>query len=514
MKLTEATNFIRKSPAAVFAVVFLLICFYYDFHTILLKRPQSTHHWRQTECTSLALNYYQNGMKFSEPEIHFQIADDFTSGYTVGEFPGFYYLVASLYHVFGISEPMYRLLVLSLFFGGLFAFYKIAEHLLQSAFWAACLSLLFFTSPVVVYYSNNFLTDIPAFALSLMAWYFFYRFYLTQRNFNLFVCCTLFALAGLLKITAAASILFLVTVFVFERISFLNKSKKRIFHQPFLHIFSLLAPLLLIGAWYFVAIEYNKMHNVVYFSTRTWPIWDLDSDTIAQVKHNVWTYWRHEYFHTSVFVLFAACFLSIIAFAPKINRFFLLGTIVFSAGTMLFILLWFLAFQDHDYYIINLLILPMLLLLGMFELLKRKFPQLLKSPVLKVLFVGFLIFNVHCAKGKIYERYYSWKNEFPQYKDVHEAEPYLRSIGIQRTDKIISIPDDATNYTLYLMNQPGWTETMGFKMDSTTIEFLRNKGAKYLIITDREKLSREDFAHFIKNKKGEYGSISIFELGE
>ena len=36
------------------------------------------------------------------------------------------------------------------------------------------------------------------------------------------------------------------------------------------------------------------------------------------------------------------------------------------------------------------------------------------------------------------------------YKDLEDITPYLRSLGIERTDKVISLPDGSFNISLYL----------------------------------------------------------------
>ena len=60
----------RNISAILFVVLLAGVSFYYNYHEILLKRPQSVHKWRQADCASIALNYYQDGMKSFEAETH------------------------------------------------------------------------------------------------------------------------------------------------------------------------------------------------------------------------------------------------------------------------------------------------------------------------------------------------------------------------------------------------------------------------------------------------------------
>jgi hypothetical protein len=504
-------NLLSKYSAFIFIFSLLAISYFYDYHKILNKRPQSLHHWRQTECTSLALNYYQNGMNFFKPEIHLHIADDYNSGYTVGEFPIIYYIVANLYHLFGFHESIFRATTLLLFFIGLFAVFRTVKDLLSDEFWAWGAGILLFMSPVVVFYANNFLPDVPALSLALTGWLFFYTFYKTKKDKWLTGAAALFLLAGLIKITASMSLILLIIILIAERL-FRSEARSLIFFSFKKHFLILTLPLVAIAAWYITAINYNKNHNVTYFSTRTWPIWDMSSEEISSLFHKIMIEWRFEYFHTSIWVLTGIAILIFILKSNFINRFFLFGSLILFSGSALFIMLWFFALRDHDYYIINLLLLPLLMFIGLLDYLKNNHYRLFKSWALKIGFFIIVVINIVHAQRSLNDRYFSWKNELPLFKDVHEVEPYLRSLGISRTDKVISTPDDATNYTLYLMNQPGWTEHMGVKLDSLNILRLKEKGAKYLIINDKRELEREELKPFIHNRVGEYNNISIFKL--
>ena len=51
-----------KNPDVCFFTVILGMGLLYGYQDIVKLEPQSVHVWRQTDCTSLAKNYYQNGM--------------------------------------------------------------------------------------------------------------------------------------------------------------------------------------------------------------------------------------------------------------------------------------------------------------------------------------------------------------------------------------------------------------------------------------------------------------------
>ena len=110
-----------------------------------------------------------------------------------------------------------------------------------------------------------------------------------------------------------------------------------------------------------------------------------------------------------------------------------------------------------------------------------------------------------------------WKfsqNEYNnRYKALSSITPYLRKLGISRTDHVISIPDQSPNITLYLMDQKGCTEYGLFEPDGKDrIKKFIEAGTKYLIINDPEYLKMDYIKPFINKRIGEYKNVQIFDL--
>ena len=127
---------------------------------------------------------------------------------------------------------------------------------------------------------------------------------------------------------------------------------------------------------------------------------------------------------------------------------------------------------------------------------------------------------------------YSWfRWNYKTFQKPYESiTPYLREIGIQSDDKVISIPDPTFNYTLYLMNQPGWTsiqhqalnkaqiKELGEDMDAGyDFQDLIERGAKYLIVGRNGEYDKAKFKKietYLKYPIGEYENIKIYDLHE
>ena len=186
-----------------------------------------------------------------------------------------------------------------------------------------------------------------------------------------------------------------------------------------------------------------------------------------------------------------------------------------SIGLLSYVILFFQALEAHDYYTINLFILIPIIILGFFLLLKNEFNALYNSLVFRMIMITFLVYNLDFSVRRM-ESLYSddgWQNRnyIEHTKSFVEIYTYLKSIGINKEDLVLSLSDNSINISLYLMNQKGWTN-FGISADSTKIREKINDGARYLFIYDKEAYEDENLQPFIKNKMGEFRNIDIFEL--
>lgn len=504
-----------KSTDLWFVMIVLAMSFIYDYQETITYRPQSVHVWRQTDGASLTMNYYQNGMDFLEPEIHFHSSDDYTSGYCVGEFPIIYYTAAALYHVFGPHECILRGLHLLLFYLGLFCLFKLLSILLRDKFWAMCLSLLFFTFPVIVFYANNFLPNVPAMSIAFMAWYAFVLYRQKEKKYHLYLSFALFTLAGLLKITALISMIPLLGILLLDLFNVLPKFgvRKRFIQHKWHAFTAVVFSFLAIIFWYRYAIDYNNSHQSVYFSTHTWPIWEMSNEEIFTTAKTVLGLWLGQYFHVSILIVFLVLMMFSVYKIRRYSLFFSYMNVCIAIGVLLYSLLWFLNFKNHDYYVINLLIWPLLVVTAFLDYLRRNHYRYYNSLWVKLLF-GFLLWtNITYAEQQYSYRFSGWMNDNGNIPAMWDMESYLRDLGIDRKDKVISIPDPSPNHSLYIINQVGWSDLYNAAGSEADIKRLIKNGAKYIIINDvKILLSRPYLQAFIKEEMGNYGGVYVYKL--
>ncbi len=111
-----------------------------------------------------------------------------------------------------------------------------------------------------------------------------------------------------------------------------------------------------------------------------------------------------------------------------------------------------------------------------------------------------------------YWNWYHWDYNL-HLKAFETIKPYIRSLGIKREDRVISIPDQSPDITLYFMDQKGYTDMgcMEFQGADRIRHFIF-LGAKYLVINNQDLYKEDYLKPFIKNKIGSYKNIDIYDL--
>ena len=467
--------------------------------------PSGVHLWRQADSASIAYNYALHGWQFWQPQLH-QL---FTSGdpHTVGEFPIWYYLAS----LFGAPERppenALRSVHLFVFAVGLFALGRLTWRFTEDRWVALGLPLLVSTSPVVAYYAFNFLPNVPALGCALVGWWGGFSFLNTQQRWRLGLGMVAFLLAGLTKPTAAVSLIAI--LLTWGTSLFPGKNKKR----PARHLW-IGGTLVLLGllAWNGYMAYYKALHHNTYFLAQTKPIWTAPWETITDTLSRIWHLWLPDYGHWSLHlsVLSAVVF---IGWRLRNKRYRLfLGWLFLGVGAIA--LLFFRQLHHHDYYYVDLYVLPVaVLLFGLMAIPKRWRSHWL----FRLLLVGLIVLNAYHARQIIAFRSAPGSKYMGRFNyDLHDRIPlqvFLDSIGIERNARIISLPDDSPNNTLYFLDRSGWTRFRAKPFTADTLQRRINMGAEYLIITRKEWLDEAAVQPFLTKPLGDFrGSVFVFRL--
>ncbi len=484
------------------------------------------HQWRQTDAYSITYNYYAEGMHFFEPKIHNQTS---TEGKAVGEFPIIYYIDALIWKITGPSFFSARVLNLCIAFLGLFALFKTIKLLLNDYFFAFIIPVLIFSSPLYGFYSNSFLINIPALSFLFIGWYYCLKFYYNKSSLLLVVSIFFLSIAGLLRPTMLIGFLPFYAVLFLELIGYF---KSTIFFKKTVHSAILILPAIFIYGWMTFTKNYNAANNSNYFLSTIRPIWENENIPLVWSKLSFGMF--SEWYHTSVRTIFCLIFLWLILNPKKQNKFLFFFTCSIVLELILYVLLWFSNFDVHDYYLIEFFILVPPLLICFLMYFKQNHESIFYSKSIRAmtivavclsLFYGasktrmkydkkvFFLTEIFLSEEEIaYWKWFHWDYDMKS-KAYEKVTPYLRSLGIKRTDIVVSVPDQSPNITLSLMDQKGYTSI--YSSDENLHDYLPKfikKGAKYLIVKDPIILENKKLATFTKEKLGTFKNIQIYKL--
>jgi hypothetical protein len=179
--------------------------------------------------------------------------------------------------------------------------------------------------------------------------------------------------------------------------------------------------------------------------------------------------------------------------------------------------LFFNPLGQHDYYVIDLLIFAIFIMLSLFSLLRNRELKLslLNIPLIRVLAILLVVLSVSHTSRHIKKRFTGWHNsehqtEFYGYESI---EPYLDSIGITRSDKVLSYNDPTIDVTLYLMNRQGWTKYGTDMNDSLSIVERINMGAEYIIYHHEIDTAKGSFwKQMVEYDVGKYKNVTISKI--
>ena len=493
------------SNRTIFCAFILLLLFGSGITESIGLRPMGVHQWRQSDSASEALNYAQNDIRFFTPQMHSQTGKN---GFSASEFPLIYFVVGKLYQVFGFHEYIFKLINLLFFITGLWFLYLLCLRFIKDKWIALIPVIILGTSPFYFYYGLNFLPNVPAISCALIGWYFILKYIAEHKIAQLYLATLLFTLSALLKASdglnfAVAGLFLLIYIFHADPLS------KTIFKKQALHILTC-AFIFAISflSWVFYCKQFNAGSGTGASLLGILPIWKLGPYDIYMVCRNALMEWAMYIFNPVIWIVVICGIYLFFKNLKKINPYLRLIIILMMTGSFIYCLLWFEAFRDHDYYMLTPIVLPVFLLIALCSL----FEDYLLSNKLKrnrIIYISVCIFSICYNLVMQHNRYFN--NDYNTVnKDLYSVEPYLRSIGIKRTDLVVSVPDPSLNNSLYLMNNPGWTEA--FTDKNYNIYYFIDLGAKYLIVNDSSYAQNEFYSKFMKNKIGEYKSITVYKF--
>lgn len=439
----------HKWPITIISII-ILYCFL-GFNEVLFYRPISIHQSAQCSRASIALNYYEEGMNFFVPKVH---DTRNTSGITGTEFPLMNYAAAICYTIFGFHEFWYRFLMLLSITLGLIFSIKIANIHIENFAISSLIGIIWYLSPILVYYSPNFNPDTASLGFVMMGWYFFFKYLKERKSKHIYLWTFFVSLAGLVKVVSLISVVAVFGIIFLDLIKYLDTKIDN--KHKILFIIGNFIAILLVIAWYKYARFLMETSGNAQFSLRPHSpkSWETAKSVWATIK---WQ-WYPFYYNKTLYSILGIGTLLMIVFHKSTSRLLATITILLYIGAICFIGLMLPQFKNHDYYIITLLPAIFFHLLAFNQIIFKKVEIKHKSKVIVLALSALAIHSAIHAKEHQLTRYggmyYSWEVDYSAYYNMEEK---IRAIGINREEKFVTYDDWTPNNTLYLIDQKGWT---------------------------------------------------------
>lgn len=503
----------RRGALLVFLVLLGAMSAVFSYPEVLFQRPDGHHLWRQSDCLSLAQGYMAPESRFLEGTMHYLGADG--SGQSMSDLPVIYWSVGRIWRFTGREEAVYRALVLLFFYMGITALFLTMREMLADGLLAALLTLLLFSSPMVAYYANNFLMNMPALGLVLMGWWAVAVHLRNGRHGPLLLALSLFTLAGALKASASLSLIAVLTIGAihFTPLRGALLGELRVPHPRTL-VLGAFTGILLITLWFSYTRTYNAEHDSGVFLVGLLPIWELDGQGIGLVMEGIREHFKNAFFRPILYPFLALALIAVISGWRKVPRAMLTLFVLLVVGGSMVDLFFFQALQDHDYYLLDQMFLPMFLLALGAGVALRRWPALQGSTWV---YLVLLVLLVHCTdhtRRRLIDRHTGWQQRASdvQFDALDRIGPYLSTIGVNDDARVIVFPDKSFNVALYRMDRKGWSDFGGLSKRPDDIRRCMDLGARYLLTCNDELLDRPVLRPFLQEPVGHFENVRIFRL--
>lgn len=510
-----------KTHVILFLLVILGVSWFFNYFEIFHLAPVGPHSWRQTDSCAFVQTYFNDGMNFFQPSVQHNININGEGLGSPSEFPILYYFSAMIWHLFQPHDGVLRLVNFFLLGVGYFSISRLTFHLTKDLFYALAVPLLLMGSPILAFYGFNFIPNIPALGLAFSGSLFFYYFFKTENRKWLFLSSATFLFAGLLKVTVLIPFITIIIIFFLEKTSLVEfKKQDKIFKNGWKNLPLFLGVFAAIAAWIFWVKNYNELHSCSIFITKTRPIWSLVEPAITETWHFIIKVAAPEYYHRITrYVVFGSAFLILFFLRKKQPKLLFTFNLFIFLGMVGTFLVFYRQFFVHDYYGIEMMVFPASVFITFFYILKNEFPKIGNHFLTKIIITVFIIFNLQNAQKSIeskYEEFYIFNENYEStFSKKLEARAFLKKLGIEYPQKVITIPDQSPNFNLNYFNLKGWNEYAMSPRPFIPWAFhqFKNSGADYLIVTDENYLKHDHLKEFIQYPLGSFeNSIFVFDL--
>lgn len=430
-------------------VLCLLVASGLLYHSTISLFPSFIHAWTQSERYAISLQFLNNGFDFFHPAtFNLQTVD----GITRMDLPLNEFIVALLMKLFGSTSPIiFRIYTLSVSIIGLTFLYRLAKKITNSELKSYLVVAFVFLSPLYTYYQAGFIPCVPAISFVFIGYYYFYNYKAEGNRKQFYIAIFFFFLAAMIRLPF---LIFLFAAFLQQSFLFLQKRKLILYE-----LFGFLIAFGLFISYYRYNVHLGMLYGNMFLDSF------LPAKSLGEfyaILRQIYYHWFFHYFtFWHYFSLLVVVVCSVVSYKRKQqfqNKALWFNLFIVACGGILYSVLMACQYFDHDYYFLDSLFIP-LVLLFLLCIHSVKIERESNKLIFLFVFCISIIFMFGDSTKKQQERYTPQlldRVEITQ-RNFEGSEKFLDSIGISKDAKMLVIDAYSTNIPLYMMNRKGYT---------------------------------------------------------
>ena len=456
--------------------------------------PIYTHAWAQSDRYALAEGFQNNDLNFFKPEalvFNHQYPNDWQTEQettrTAVDFPIHDFTVACAMKLLGTDSPwVFRSYIFLYGVIGLFFLFRLS-YLLTGNIWRSVFVTLFgASSPVFLFYQVGFLPTIPSLANAILGIYLYVKFLMNGKTKTWNWAVFFFILAALSR-----------TTFVIPFIAVLGVELIRMAKRQTKFWNKLPAVLLGFGAiiGYMIYNGYLRNNYGSLFLFHLLPAKDFAQ--FIEISKQIWDNLVLTYLSLYHYLILLVAIIVVVWTKLRLKSKFgteyqhlMLFLSFYFIGTLLFFFFMFGQMNVHDYYFLDTLFLPILVVL---ILMLAFLPIITKRPWKGIslgLASGVTLLCFLSANTLVQDR--TEKYVLAEFKagvdDFKGSDLWLDKQGVKRTDKILVIASPTPNTPFIFMKRKGFTT---HRLSEQILKNSQSWGWDYVVFQNQYFYSRD-----------------------
>lgn len=513
-------------PLKALLLLFVLSVFY-GYWQHLFSDILPIHECRKSDSLTQAIQYFK-GASFYEPQTNW-ISENGNRN-AAAEFPLIYFIMGQIWKLTGYHLWIAKVFSIGLLWTSILSLLPLLKRMFKSENKSLVFVGVLFSFPVLYYYSDTLLPNVFSFSFLLLATSQLYRFWEQQKTRSLILFCIFLCLAVLIKITALIAVLAFFGAFTTSQL-FKGQLLQRLRTRKVKWMYgALLLTLVASYFWYRYAINYNFNHRSTIFSTTIRPIWEVNVAERWRILKLVLLEHSREIVPLVVWPIVIMIFLWLLL-SRKVSVFTKHLLLFSTMGITAYFILWFWVFEVHDYYFIELLFFPSILL-AFYLKYQPKWPFLIRAQkpieyiLLLLIFLNTFSFTqITAGKQNVIAKntpfissfikgnwswFYSYHNETLMQLQAQKRE-IQKLIG--PNDTVFCFSDPYANVHLTALDRIGFTNynlnhAIAFQPQ---IQKLIQNGASKLVVLQQD-IENEGIKPFLGYLCYQKKNVSIYDL--